>query len=104
MNGYHAHAEATDLAALASLLADDTRASFCLALLDGRAWTASFWWFLGTIIAFTAARLILVAAGVPRTRVRLFQPRPQARPLEAIGPGIVSRGRAGSGNERHSVE
>jgi DNA-binding transcriptional ArsR family regulator len=29
------------LAALARLLADDTRAAFCLALLDGRAWTAS---------------------------------------------------------------
>ncbi len=29
-----------DLAALASLLADRTRASFCTALLDGRAWTA----------------------------------------------------------------
>src|SRR5215470_11900769 len=41
MNGYHAHAEATELAALASLLADDTRARFCLALLDGRAWTAT---------------------------------------------------------------
>jgi DNA-binding transcriptional ArsR family regulator len=30
-----------DLAALARLLADGTRASFCLALLDGRAWTAA---------------------------------------------------------------
>lgn len=30
-----------DLAALAGLLADSTRAAFCLALLDGRAWTAS---------------------------------------------------------------
>lgn len=29
-----------DLAALAALLADSTRAQFCLALLDGRAWTA----------------------------------------------------------------
>ena len=28
------------LARLAALLADDTRAAFCLALLDGRAWTA----------------------------------------------------------------
>lgn len=28
------------LAALAALLADETRAVFCLALLDGRAWTA----------------------------------------------------------------
>ncbi|MFE6916372.1 ArsR/SmtB family transcription factor [Streptomyces rubiginosohelvolus] len=31
---------AVRLAALAALLADETRASFCLALLDGRAWTA----------------------------------------------------------------
>lgn len=30
-----------DLAALAALLADGTRAEFCIALLDGRAWTAS---------------------------------------------------------------
>lgn len=30
-----------DLAAVASLLADGTRATFCLALLDGRAWTAT---------------------------------------------------------------
>jgi DNA-binding transcriptional ArsR family regulator len=30
-----------DLAGLARLLADGTRASFCLALLDGRAWTAA---------------------------------------------------------------
>ncbi|SFP44009.1 DNA-binding transcriptional regulator, ArsR family [Amycolatopsis arida] len=30
---------ATELAALAGLLADRTRAEFCLALLDGRAWT-----------------------------------------------------------------
>jgi DNA-binding transcriptional ArsR family regulator len=31
---------ASDLASLASLLADETRAAICLALLDGRAWTA----------------------------------------------------------------
>ena len=46
---------------------------------DGRAWTASYWWFLGMIIVFTAARLILVSTGVPRTRLRLFQP--EAVPL-----------------------
>jgi DNA-binding transcriptional ArsR family regulator len=28
------------VARLAKLLADDTRATFCMALLDGRAWTA----------------------------------------------------------------
>jgi inner membrane protein len=43
-----------------------------------RAWTASGWWFLGMIIVFTAARLILVTTGVPRTRVRLFEGDPSA--------------------------
>ena len=61
--------------------------------LDGRAWTASFWWFLGMIIVFTAARLILVSTGVPRTRVRLFQPEtvPMARyviPARETGAGV----------------
>lgn len=46
--------------------------------LDGHAWTASYWWFLGMIIAFTAARLILVATGIPQTRVRLFQEEPRS--------------------------
>ncbi|MGI5244115.1 ArsR/SmtB family transcription factor [Dactylosporangium sp. CA-139066] len=32
--------DAADLARLANLLADETRAAMCLALLDGRAWTA----------------------------------------------------------------
>jgi DNA-binding transcriptional ArsR family regulator len=36
-----AHPQAPRLAALAALLADETRATFCVALLDGRAWTAS---------------------------------------------------------------
>jgi DNA-binding transcriptional ArsR family regulator len=43
MGRMNRHAEDTsgpDLAALAGLLADSTRASICLALLDGRAWTA----------------------------------------------------------------
>ncbi|MFE6457988.1 winged helix-turn-helix domain-containing protein [Streptomyces cinereoruber] len=41
MRNHDAHPEGPDLAALAGLLADGTRASFCLALLDGRAWTAT---------------------------------------------------------------
>ncbi|MYW15671.1 helix-turn-helix domain-containing protein [Streptomyces sp. SID2955] len=41
MNNRDAYAEGPDLAALAGLLADSTRAGFCLALLDGRAWTAT---------------------------------------------------------------
>lgn len=35
------YAKEPDLAALGALLADRTRAAFCLALLDGRAWTAT---------------------------------------------------------------
>lgn len=42
--------------------------------LQQTAWTASYWWFFGMITAFTAARLILVTARVPRTRVYLFEP------------------------------
>ena len=40
--------------------------------LQDTAWTASFWWFLGMILTFTAVRLILVSVGIPRTRVHLF--------------------------------
>ncbi|MFJ6147309.1 helix-turn-helix domain-containing protein [Streptomyces anulatus] len=40
MNSHDTHVGGPDLAALAALLADGTRANFCLALLDGRAWTA----------------------------------------------------------------
>jgi DNA-binding transcriptional ArsR family regulator len=41
MDSHRTHAGTPDLAGLARLLADGTRASFCLALLDGRAWTAA---------------------------------------------------------------
>jgi DNA-binding transcriptional ArsR family regulator len=41
MDTHRARVGSPDLAALARLLADGTRASFCLALLDGRAWTAA---------------------------------------------------------------
>src|SRR5579863_785445 len=40
--------------------------------LQDTAWTTSYWWFLGMIIAFIAIRLILVSVGIPRSRTRLF--------------------------------
>jgi DNA-binding transcriptional ArsR family regulator len=66
MNDYRARAEATDLAALAGLLADDTRASFCLALLDGRAWTATELARHAGVAASTASEHLnlLVAGGL----------------------------------------
>jgi DNA-binding transcriptional ArsR family regulator len=41
MGGHHESVGSPDLAGIAGLLADGTRAAFCLALLDGRAWTAA---------------------------------------------------------------
>ncbi|MGI5350746.1 ArsR/SmtB family transcription factor [Streptomyces sp. CA-250714] len=41
MSSPHRDAAGPDLASVAKLLADATRAGFCLALLDGRAWTAT---------------------------------------------------------------
>src|SRR6266480_2847937 len=50
--------------------------------LDERAWTASYWWFVGMIIVFTAAGLILVTHPEPAApdregdrRTRLFHSR-----------------------------
>jgi len=34
---------------------------------------ASYWWFLGMIVVLTAARLVLVSASLPRTRVAVFR-------------------------------
>jgi inner membrane protein len=54
--------------------------------LQDTAWTASFWWFLGMIIAFTVVRLVLVTAGIPGTRIRLFQaPIPAKSSCQPIG-------------------
>ncbi|MFF2329331.1 MULTISPECIES: ArsR/SmtB family transcription factor [unclassified Streptomyces] len=54
------------LAALATLLADETRASFCLALLDGRAWTAGELARYASVAPSTASEHLgkLVAGGL----------------------------------------
>jgi len=49
--------------------------------LQDKAWTASFWWFLGMIITFTAVRLILVSVGIPRKRAQLFSAPTSAQSL-----------------------
>jgi DNA-binding transcriptional ArsR family regulator len=60
------YAEEPDLAALATLLADRTRAAFCLALLDGRAWTATELARLAGVAPSTATSHLhkLVAGGL----------------------------------------
>ena len=64
MDSHRARAETPDLASLARLLADGTRASFCLALLDGRAWTAAELARYAGVAASTATgHLNLLVAG-----------------------------------------
>lgn len=60
------YADEPDLAALAALLADRTRAAFCLALLDGRAWTATELARLAGVVPSTATSHLnrLVAGGL----------------------------------------
>jgi membrane-bound metal-dependent hydrolase YbcI (DUF457 family) len=64
------------------------------------AWTASFRWFLGMIIAFTVVRLVLVTAGIPRTRVRLFQaPLPAKSSSQPISPATFDDRSPDTGTE-----
>ncbi|MGW0557626.1 ArsR/SmtB family transcription factor [Streptomyces sp. NPDC002926] len=58
--------QSRDLAAFAALLADETRASFCLVLLDGRAWTAGELARHAGVAASTASEHLgkLVAGGL----------------------------------------
>ena len=60
--------------------------------LQESAWAASYGWFLGMIIAFTAVRLALVSADIPHTRVRLFQAPPPHRSVAHTPVGGVTSG------------
>src|SRR5690242_6249516 len=64
--GGNSMTDAAQLAELAGLLADDTRATFCLALLDGRAWTATELARHAGVAASTASEHLnlLVAGGL----------------------------------------
>jgi membrane-bound metal-dependent hydrolase YbcI (DUF457 family) len=49
--------------------------------LQQTAWTANYWWFLGMIILFTSARVVLVSVGAPHARWRVFRSEPSTPPL-----------------------
>jgi membrane-bound metal-dependent hydrolase YbcI (DUF457 family) len=44
--------------------------------LQDTSWMVSYRWFLGMIVVFTAARLVLVGAGLPRRRIPVFRTPP----------------------------
>ncbi|MEV0934763.1 ArsR/SmtB family transcription factor [Streptomyces phaeochromogenes] len=113
-----ARAEAAGLAALASLVADETRAGFLLALLDGRAWTAGELARHAGVAASTASEHLgkLVAGGLlaeerqGRHRyVRLADARvaqlvedlaAQVAPMAAVRPRTLREAGAGSAMAR----
>lgn len=41
--------------------------------IQGTSWMVGYWWFLGMIVVFTAARLLLVSIGRPRSRIPVFR-------------------------------
>ncbi len=77
---------AAGVARLASLLADETRAAFCLALLDGRAWTAGELARCAGVAASTATGHLnqLVAAGL-----LVEQRQGRHRYLRLAGPHVA---------------
>jgi DNA-binding transcriptional ArsR family regulator len=102
MNRHDVDDGSRDLAAFARLLADGTRASFCLALLDGRAWTATELARHAGVAASTATGHLnlLVAAGL------LTQERQgRHRYVRLSGPGAaemiegLAAGAAGQGGQ-----
>jgi membrane-bound metal-dependent hydrolase YbcI (DUF457 family) len=60
--------------------------------LQQTAWTASYWWFLGLIAAFTGVQLVLAHAGIPRDRPRLFRGPSCPAQETARTAGASSRG------------
>ncbi len=67
--------------------------------LQDTSWMVSYRWFLGMIVVFTAARLVLVSVGLPRTRIPAFRtPSPSGSiPHSQDGP-------AASGDRRPDLE
>jgi hypothetical protein len=70
--------------------------------LQDTSWMLSYRWFLGMIVVFTAARLVLVRVGLPHTRISVFRtpslygsvPRSPDRPAISSDrrPGLETQG------------
>jgi len=68
--------------------------------LQDTSWMVGYWWFLGMIVAFTAARLMLVAVGLPHTRMPVFRtPSPPGSITSSPG-GTARSGDHGGGSDR----
>ena len=65
--------------------------------LQHTSWMISYQWFLGMIIVFTIARLVLVSVGLPHTRIPVFRtPSPSGSiPCSPGGPATSGDRRSG---------
>jgi membrane-bound metal-dependent hydrolase YbcI (DUF457 family) len=67
--------------------------------LQDTSWMVSYRWFLGLIVVFTAARLVLVRADLPHTRIPVFQTPPHPDSVPRFPDGPVTSGDHGPGPE-----
>jgi len=60
--------------------------------LQDTSWMVSYRWFLGMIVVFTAARLVLVSVGLPRRRITVFRTPPPSGSIPRSPDGPVASG------------
>jgi hypothetical protein len=67
--------------------------------LQDTSWMVSYRWFLGLIVVLTAARLVLVRAGLPHTRIPVFRTPSQPGSVPRFPDGPAASGDDGPGLE-----
>jgi membrane-bound metal-dependent hydrolase YbcI (DUF457 family) len=67
--------------------------------LQDTSWMVSYRWFLGLIVVLTAARLVLVRAGLPHTRIPVFRTPSQPGSVPRFPDGPATSGDHGPGLE-----
>ena len=60
--------------------------------LQDTSWMARSWWFLGMVVLFTAARLVLVGAGLLHTRIPVFRTPARSGSVSRFPDGPVASG------------
>jgi hypothetical protein len=74
--------------------------------LQDTSWMVSYRWFLGMIVVFTAARLLLASAGLAHRRIPVFQTPPSSgsSPRSPDGPAASGTRRPGPGPQGPDLE
>jgi inner membrane protein len=72
--------------------------------LQDTSWMVGYQWFVGMIVVFTAARLLLVRAGLPRTRRAVFRAPSLSGPGSPDGPTTSGHRYPGPEPERTDLE